>query len=415
MPTKTILILGGSYVGISSAHYTLKHIIPSLPSPEEYQVVLVSPSAEIIVRPATPRALLSGDLLDQKKLFQDLKGHFDQYAKENFKFIQGLAKNLDHANRVVTVELVTAESGSSAECEIEYHALIIGTGSSTPSPLLSLNSSSSTELKKNWSSFRDALSSAKSIVIAGGGAVGIETAGELGEHLNGRAGFFSSKLVNPKVKITVVSSASEILPVLRPGIARGAEGLLAKVGVEVVKGVKVEEVTPLDETEARDELTGAVKVALSNGETFEADLFIPAYGTTPNTSFVSEELKGEDGRVKTDPQSLRVKDAGERVYAAGDASDYARPAVHILTEAIPVLCTNLKRDLLKEAGETVSGEDRVFKADESETHLVPIGKSKGVGAVKGWKVPSLFVWLIKGRDYWLGMTDWSGKQWAKEA
>ncbi|KAL4936880.1 hypothetical protein BDV06DRAFT_204033 [Aspergillus oleicola] len=415
MPIKTILILGGSYVGISTAHYTLKHIIPSLPEFQSYQVVLVCPSQDIIVRPATPRALLSNEYLDQKKLFQPLKEQFAQYPKENFKFIQGLAKNLDHANRVVTVDQVTGESGSSAECEIEYHALIIGTGSSTPSPLLSLNSGSADELKKNWESFRQALPNAKQIVIAGGGPVGIETAGEIGEHFNGRAGMFASKLSDPKVKITVVTSASEILPVLRPGIARSAEGLLAKVGVEVVKGVKVEEVTPSDESQAKDELTGSTKVQLSNGETLQADLYIPAYGTTPNTAFVSDELKADGGRVKTDPQTLRVKGAGERVYAAGDASDYARPAVHILMEAIPVLCTNLKRDLLKEAGQTVAGEDRLFKADEGETHLVPIGKSKGVGAFKGWKVPSFFVWLIKGRDYWLGMTDWSGKQWAKEA
>ncbi|KAL4947303.1 hypothetical protein BDW69DRAFT_178674 [Aspergillus filifer] len=412
---KTILILGGSYVGIQSAHYILKQIIPSLPDSSQYQVILVSPSNEIIVRPATPRALLSDNLLDQKKLFQPLVKQFEQYPSKNFKFIQGLAKNLDHANRVVTVEQVTAESGSSAECEIEYHALIIGTGSSTPSPLLSLNSGSSTELKNTWSSFRSALPHAQNIVIAGGGPVGIETAGELGEHLNGRAGFFNSELSNPKVNITVVTSGSEILPVLRPGIARGAQGLLAKVGVTVVKGVKVEQVTPVDESQAGDELTGAVKVQLSNGETLEADLYIPAYGTTPNTGFVSEELKDEDGRLKTDAQTLRVKDAGEGVYAAGDASNYARPALHILMAAIPVLCTNLKQDLLKEAGQTVSGDDRVFKADESETHLVPIGKSKGVGAVKGWKLPSFFVWLIKGRDYWLGMTDWSGKQRAKLA
>jgi hypothetical protein len=84
--------------------------------------------------------------------------------------------------------------------------------------------------------------------------------------------------------------------------------------------------------------------------------------------------------------------------------------------AIPVLNANIKRGLLIAAGQEVKGEDRLFNEDKRETNLVPIGRSKGVGAVMGYKVPSFLVWLIKGRDYWLWTTRnlWSGKQWTKE-
>jgi NADH dehydrogenase FAD-containing subunit len=54
--------------------------------------------------------------------------------------------------------------------------------------------------------FRKALSSAKSIVVAGGGPAGVETAGELGEYLNGQAGWFHSGMSKPKVQITVVTA-----------------------------------------------------------------------------------------------------------------------------------------------------------------------------------------------------------------
>ncbi|KAL4875864.1 hypothetical protein BJY04DRAFT_150785 [Aspergillus karnatakaensis] len=413
--SKTILILGGSYAGVSTAHYTLKHVIPALPSPDSYQVVIVSTSPEIICRPATPRAFLADHYFDQAKLFVKLEDQFTQYGAK-FKFIHGRAAALDHENRVVTVSKLgnTNTDTTETETKISYHALVIATGSSTPSPLLSLNSAGEAELKKHWSAFRSALPTAKTIVIAGGGPVGVETAGELGEHLNGRAGWFSAKHSNAKVKITVVTASDQILPVLRPAIAQTGEDFLAKVGVDVLKGVKVDSVSPLEA--GKDALTAKTEVKLSNGETLQADLYIPAYGTPPNTEFVSDSLKAADGRVETNPQTLRVDQAGARVYALGDASDYARPAIHILTEAIPVLGANIKRDLLIEAGQTVSGEDRLFKADDSETHLVPIGKSKGVGAAKGYRMPSFFVWLIKGRDYWLWTVGnlWSGKQWAKE-
>ncbi|CEL11177.1 hypothetical protein ASPCAL14281 [Aspergillus calidoustus] len=408
---KTILILGGSYAGTGVAHSTLKHIIPKLPSPDTYQVVLVSSSREIIVRPAFPRALISDSFFDQGKLWTDLEAGFKQYG-DRFKFVHGSATGFDPEARTVTV----SPRDGGEEVKIEYHALVIATGSSTPSPLLSLNSGGRDEVKEHWAAFRTALPAAKSIIIAGGGPVAIETAGELGEHLNGRAGFFASKLADPKVKITVISKDSEILPVLRPALAQTAEGYLAKVGVEVVKGVGVESVSPA-EAGRGGEVTAKTEVKLSDGKTLQADLYIPAYGTIPNTGFVPEALRAEDGRVETNPKTLRVDKAGERVYAVGDASNYARPSVVIMVDAIPVLAANLKRDLLIAAGQTPPGDDRLLTADEGETHLVPIGRSKGVGAIKGTKLPSFFVWLFKGRDYFVGMTGgmWSGQNWAKES
>lgn len=117
--------------------------------------------------------------------------------------------------------------------------------------------------------------------------------------------------------------------------------------------------------------------------------------------------------------TLRVDKAGPRVYAVGDVGSHARPAVHNILNTVPTLCANIKRDLLIAQGkdETAVGLDRVFKEDTRETQLVPIGKSKGVGAAMGWQLPSLIVWMIKGRDYWLWTTGglWSGNQWAKES
>ena len=255
------------------------------------------------------------------------------------------------------------------------------------------------------------------VIISGGGPAGIETAGELGQYLNGRAGWFSSKLASPKVIITVVTAGRNILPALRPSIAEKAEDLLAKLGVTVIKNARVTAVYPPDVGTA-SVITKAT-LTLDNGKTLEADLYIPATGTKPNSGFVDEALLTVDGRIDTNASTLRVDKAGPRIYAVGDVASYARPAVHLTMNAIPVVGANIKRDLLLAAGEDEKsvGEDRVYKEDTRETQLVPIGKSKGVGAVMGWQVFSFLVWLIKGRDYWLWTTGdlWSGKQWAKES
>lgn len=408
---KKIVILGGSYSGVSTAHYLLKHVIPHLPDKASYQVIIASASSQAMCRPACPRALISDDMFPQEKLFVKIPKVFEQYPEGSFRFIHGTATDLDHTNRSVSISLAIDNTE-----KIDFYALVIATGASTPSPLLGLNRDEEF-LRANWTAFRKALPTAKNIVIAGGGPAGIETAGELGEFLNGRAGWFSSKLVSPKVSVTIVTGDSKILPALRPAIAKKAEEYLAKVGVTVVKNARVKTVVP--HGAGADSATAKATLILEDGKTLDADLYIPATGTTPNTGFVHEALLTAAGHIDTNASTLRVDKAGPRVYAVGDVASYARPAIHLILNAIPVLCANIKRDLLLASGkeESTVGEDRVFKEDTRETQMVPIGKSKGVGAAMGYKLPSFMVWLIKGRDYWLWTTGglWSGKQWAKES
>ncbi|KAH8807894.1 hypothetical protein F5884DRAFT_348750 [Xylogone sp. PMI_703] len=406
-----IVILGGSYGGVSTAHYLLKHMIPCLPDKSIYQVVMVSASSKVICRPACPRALISEEMFPQDKLFVDIQKLFESYPKGSYCLINGTATELDHSSRMVSITLA---NGSSEK--INYHALVIATGASAVSPLLGLNRDEK-YLLESWSTFREALQAVKSVVIAGGGPAGIETAGELGEFLNGRAGYFRSGLTHPKVPITVVTSSSKILPTLRHSIADKAEDYLSKVGVTIIKDTRITAVEP--HTAGTDNLTTKTLVKLENRQVLEADLYIPTTGTIPNTGFIDKALLTADNRVETNTSTLRVDKAGPLVYAVGDASSYARPAIHNILSAIPVLCANMKRDLLLAAGaeESSVSKDRLFIEDKRETQLVPIGKSKGVGSVMGYRVPSFLVWLIKGRDYWLWTTGdlWSGKQWVKEA
>ena len=423
-PLKKIVILGGSYGGVSTAHYLLKHAVPNLPDKEMYQVIVVSASSQAMCRPACPRALISDDMFPQEKLFVSIPKAFEQYPNGSFHFIHGTATKLDHTNRTVSIDLATGSMEN-----IDFYTLVIATGACTRSPLLGLHRDDQF-LRQNWSAFRKALPTARNIVIAGGGPAGIETAGELGEYLNGRAGWFSSKLSHPKVPITVVCADSKILPALRPSLSKKAEEHLAKVGVTIIKNVRVKTVIP-DGAGTKDVATNATLTLDDDGKTIlNADLYIPATGARPNTNFIIDDaLLTADRHIDTNALTLRVDKAGPRIYAIGDVSSYARPAIHLILSAIPVLCANIKHDLLlalsggEEQGKRSSGSnsssegERIFTEDTRETQLVPIGRSKGVGAVMGYRLPSVVVWLIKGRDYWLWTTGglWSGKQWSKES
>ncbi|KAK0388476.1 hypothetical protein NLU13_4720 [Sarocladium strictum] len=409
---KNIVILGSSYAGFSVAHYLLRHAIPKLPTPSNYKIILVSPSTTFFCRPASPRALITDAAFPQDDLFRPIEPCFERYPSENFSFVHGKATSWDPDARTVVVDL----SEGKGKATLTYHSLLVATGSGTPSPLMGVHDSDAA-LKKSWEAFRAALPSAKHIVIAGGGPTGIETAAELGEHLNGKPGWFAGELKDPKVKITVVTSGDHILPYLRSSIADKAEPLLAKIGVSIIKDTKVEAVSPPD-AGSKTNVASKATISLQGGNTIEADLYIPSTGYIPSTSFVPPRLLAADGRIKVDPSTLRVPDAGDRVYALGDCSDYARQAIHLLLEAVPCAGNNMKRDLfLAEGLEKDAPAEKKYKEDTRETHLVPIGTSTGVGSAMGHGIPSFVVTMIKGKHYWLNTLPkvWSGEQWAKEA
>jgi apoptosis-inducing factor 2 len=412
---QNIIIIGGSYGGISTAHYLLKHVMPKLPDPQTYQVILISSSAEVLCRPACPRAMISNDMFPQHKLFVSISENFASYSKDIFRFIHATVTRLDLKARKVIytrAERTTEQLG--------FLAVVIATGSSTPSPLFTLTDSS--QLRGDWTEFREALATAQSIVIAGAGPVGIETAGELGEYLNGRPGrFFPSKNGSPKVSISVISSTPQVLPYLGAHTGLRAEKYLENVGVQVIKSTRVTDVTYTDPSKP---ISSPAMISLSQGDPIAADLYIPATGEhTPNLSFLTDEFWAGQKRMET--RTMRVRDLRAendpyaRIYAIGDCAQHHRPAIHLIFDAVPVLCANLKRDLLLAAGKQESevGEEKGYKEDKRTTQMVPIGRSAGVGSMMGYRLPSWLVWLIKGRDYMLWTTGWvwGGSMFSKES
>ncbi|KAH0346937.1 hypothetical protein KCU83_g7038, partial [Aureobasidium melanogenum] len=394
--TKNIVILGGSYAGLSAAHYFLKHIHPSLPTSKgQYHVYLVDPSTHFYHRVAAPRASVSFDLMPIPKTFHDISKNFERYDSEIFTFLQGKATLLDTTRRTVTIQHSGAEK--SKQTELPYHALILATGTRAHSSILSLQGGGHEEVTEALSKLHDELNHAKSIVVAGGGPSGVEISGEIGDFLNGATSWFKRGSRSPKTKVILLCGSEKLLPVLRPTLAKQAEAYLARVGVSVKYNSRVESTEKLGD--------GHTKLSLSNGETLVCDLYLPATGVTPATGYIPYELLDDQGYVKTNPATLRVDEAGVGVYAIGDVGNYTRGGIMDIYDAIPVLMTNIQRDLLaahKDVNAKPTGGDRKYKKKISETQLVPIGRSKGVGAFNGSRLPTLMVYMIKGRDYLSG-------------
>lgn len=392
---RNIVVLGASAAGLQSTHYIMKHILPTLKQSKKdakYHVYLINPSSDWWFRVASPRVAASTTRMSSEKILFDIRPGLKQYSQDDITFIEGAATGLNESARAVSYR----RSGASAEETITYHALIVATGSRTPHEAFSMNADTKTTLD-SIKATNQKVNTAKDIVIVGGGPTAVEFTGEVAEHRNGKPGYFSK--VTKKANITLITSADKLLPNLRPAIAKAAEAKLKALGVEVVYKQRV-----IDTHTTGDRTT----LTFDNGKTMETDLYVPAHGVSPNSSFLPAHLLDSKKYLVTNEKTLRVDAAGPRVYALGDIASYSRNSMVDIISSLPVLSVNLKRDLLAYDAAAPDakpkGKDRLYVRDEREMQIVPIGGGGGVGAVMGNKVPSFFVWALKGRDYMLGMS-----------
>ena len=171
MAAKNIIILGASFSGVSTAHRILKQ---AGKAGTAVKITLVSPNSHFYWNIAIPRALLSGQIPDEK-IFQSIADGFKQYPPGQFEFIVASAKSLDVESKKVELDIL----GSASVRTLDYDFLIIATGSSTKeeTPFKTVTSTETT--KDRLHALQAELKKAKTIVIAGAGPTGVEIAGEL--------------------------------------------------------------------------------------------------------------------------------------------------------------------------------------------------------------------------------------------
>ncbi|KAL1625708.1 hypothetical protein SLS54_003180 [Diplodia seriata] len=449
--TLDILVLGASFAGLSVAHNLLRNVflyLQTFDGAPKYRVVLVSPSSHLYWNIAAPRALVSAELVPFDQMFSPVIKGFENYSPEEFLFVQGTAGLIDTAQRKVsitlpvkpnmedtgyhepivstTTEKITTKTKDSRTKSLIYHALIFATGSSTDSPLLSLHGAHENTLAA-LKDFHKRLRNADSIVIVGGGASGVETAGQLAAYFNGTPskpvlallGLRNKAVDLPARKpkaITLVSGHDRLLPKLAPKLGLEAEAKLRRNNVHVLHNVRMVAAT---EAAAAAGATGQKMACchLSNETTMAADLFVACTGVKPNTSFLPSALVDAAGYVETHPSTLRAEQAGPRVYAVGDCAAYSRKRTADVYDAVPVLLHNLRNDLLAHelrlqyppAGEGTGLQDRLeqlvdkhFSPNPDGALLLPCTKWGGVGTLFNFRVPGALVYLLKGRDYRVG-------------
>lgn len=273
MPVK-VLVIGGGFAGAQVAI--------DLAKCQHVDVTLVTRTDYFEASFANARSVVDPSIADQALwLYEAMKPHGT--------FIQGEVTQLSDS---------TAVLADGTQLAFDYAA--IATGSSYAVG----KSSTALTLQQRLQELQGLaarVKAARSVLVVGGGPLGVELAGEVLTDL-------------PGVEVTLVHGGQRLLPSLTPKASAAAEAWLRSKGCKLLLGDKLQ-VPP-------GSSGGPFSGTTSAGVAVAADVLLMATGITTNSGLLAQTLPDAldpQGRVKVDA-TLRVV-GHPRLFALGDVTD----------------------------------------------------------------------------------------------
>lgn len=198
----------------------------------------------------------------------------------------------------------------SRQLSFEYLVAATGTRLASPGSMPSDEKGPAVEYLKKYN---QGIKNSKSVILIGGGAVGVQMACDLKE-------------IYPDKEVTLVHSREHIMPVYHEKLSGMIKERFAELGVKFVGGSRVnipKDGYPLGGT------GDPISVSLQDGRTLTADFVVQATGQIPNTQFL-EDLAPSSNDSLVNPRNgfIRVKptlqfqdEAYPHLFALGDVAD----------------------------------------------------------------------------------------------
>ncbi|KAJ7897039.1 FAD/NAD(P)-binding domain-containing protein [Mycena olivaceomarginata] len=288
-----VVIVGAGAGGGSAVARALSTKLPSA------KITLINPLPYAISRPTLPRMTVS----ESNDLFETALVPYDKlFANPNGTFVQGVVETIRPEKKGGSVILADGQ-------ELPYDILVLAPGASWEGPLDFPGDADA--VKAFVTESRSRFKKAQKIVLVGGGAVGVEYAGEIKDEW-------------PDKEVTIVHGDSILLNSAYP--ARYRNGLQKSIrarGVNIVLDDFVDEIPA----------PGPASIKTRKGVVIEADLVVSTRGPRPNTAFIAKSL-GEDAlderkQIKVTP-TLQLPNHPD-IFALGDAINTAMAHAGIIT------------------------------------------------------------------------------------
>lgn len=267
---------------------------------DDFDVTVIAPTDYFEVPMAMPRLMVQPDYAERAIVpiaealpkAQYIRGRLVELSRAG-----GRVEGDDGGQRMVTADIT-----------------VLATGSRFTGPFIRSSSGSIEERKASFYRLRASLAAARRILIVGGGPVGVEMAGEIVETWPGRS-------------VTIVQSATRILPGTGGSASAHAARFLTEHGVTLLTGDRIETPLPHDGFTAEP---GEARTA--SGMHIVYDVMLCCVGGRPNTEYLRAHFSDRldaDGRVRVAPQLLIQGE--DHLFALGDITDLRenKMALHI--------------------------------------------------------------------------------------
>ncbi|KAJ1731439.1 hypothetical protein LPJ72_003934 [Coemansia sp. Benny D160-2] len=377
-------------IGISHAGMEVSKTLASFAKTQhlELRVTMVDQRSYFYHNIAMPRALV--DSKTATSISFSLDGLLDQYEQDpgnpKHRFIQAAVTS-------ITTTSVELSNGSS----VPFDYLVLSTGVSSTFPA-TITVPTIPEANEQLTQVHANVEKAKQVLVIGGGAVGVEAAGEIAD-------------AYPDKKVTLVHSGPHLLPdIFKPTVLSGALAKLQALGVRVVLNEKVNipENTVFDCSVRPLDLQGA------SGNVYQSDLQILATGAKPNAGFIQglegtlgTKLRDDRGYIKVRPTLQLDSDACSNIFVPGDVNNMAAGAKYAILakQQAELVSGNIKALVTASAGgKTVALKQ--WDGRVANSCVIPIGRTRGVGQLLGVSLGSS--WFadftsrnLKGKDYFV--------------
>ncbi|ROV93673.1 hypothetical protein VPNG_08846 [Cytospora leucostoma] len=290
---KNVVVVGGSYVGLATAK-ELANVLPATHRPRfavlpDYEHMAFIPFTGSFARSPTKdlHAIVQAEAVSLKAKQLTLDREWQGSKLLNFDF------------------LVAAT----------------GTRLASPGSMPSYEKASSVEYLKKYN---QGIKQSKSVILIGGGAVGVQMACDLKE-------------IYPDKEVTLVHSRDHIMPVYHEKLSDLIKQRFQELGINFIGGSRVnipEGGYPIGGTGE------PIEVKTLDGRTLTADFVVQATGQTPNTQWLKDLppssadsiLNPKNGFIRVRPTMQFADPAYPHLYAVGDVADSgahkaARPGV----------------------------------------------------------------------------------------
>ncbi|KAI1494188.1 hypothetical protein F5X96DRAFT_35473 [Biscogniauxia mediterranea] len=292
--SRNIVVVGASFAGYHAARAIASALAPGSP----YRVVVVEPRDHFHFTWVLPRFCVVTHHHEHKAFIPYGPYVASAADRGTLAWVRGRVVAVERGHVAVRCRL---EEGAADAVLLPYDYLVVATGSGSGDGLPSrVGADAKGEGVRRLREMQERIRGARSLVVVGGGAAGVELAAD-------------AKAVYPGKRVVLVHSRDRVMHRFGPELRDAAAEGLRELGVEIVTG---------DRVVGEDTERGVV--TLRSGREIACDFLVNCVGQKPDSRLIaalSPDAISETGHILVKPTLQIQDDSLPNIYACGDVAE----------------------------------------------------------------------------------------------